>query len=76
MAVEMEIIQKSGAFYRYGERMLGQGKAATIETLKEDKALAKEVVAKIMAQNKDGRPAPIMVGGDKDADSDTKATTS
>jgi recombination protein RecA len=65
VAVEMDIIQKSGAFYRYGEKMLGQGKAATIETLKEDKALAKEIVAKIMAQNKDGRPAPIMVGGEE-----------
>jgi recombination protein RecA len=66
VAVEMEIISKSGAFYRYGERMLGQGKAATIDTLKEDKALSKEVVNKIMAQNKDGRPARIMVGGDEE----------
>lgn len=66
VAVEMDIIQKSGAFYRYGERMLGQGKAATIGTLKEDAALSKEIVNKIMAQNKDGRPAPIMVGGDEE----------
>lgn len=66
VAVEMEIIQKSGAFYRYGERMLGQGKVATIGTLKEDAALSKEIVNKIMAQNKDGRPAPIMVGGEEE----------
>lgn len=76
VAVEMEIIQKSGAFYRYGERMLGQGKAATIETLKEDKGLAKEIVTKIMAQNKDGRPAPLIVGGDKEEDADSKTATS
>ncbi|HUQ85291.1 MAG TPA: recombinase RecA [Candidatus Limnocylindrales bacterium] len=74
VAVEMEIIQKSGAFYRYGERMLGQGKAATIENLKEDKALAKEVVAKIMAQNKDGRPAPLVVGGDESDDTEVSAS--
>lgn len=66
VAVEMDIIQKSGAFYRYGERMLGQGKAATIDTLKEDAHLSKEIVAKIMAQNKDGRPAPLMVGGEEE----------
>jgi len=66
VAVEMGIIQKSGAFYRYGEKMLGQGKVASMETLKEDKALSKEIVNKIIAQNKDGRPAPIMVGGEEE----------
>lgn len=74
VAVEMEIIQKSGAFYRYGERMLGQGKAATIESLKEDKQLSKEIVNKIMAQNKDGRPAPIMVGGEEDKETNNLET--
>jgi recombination protein RecA len=76
VAVEMEIIQKSGAFYRYGERMLGQGKAATIETLKEDKGLSKEIVAKIMAQNKDGRPAPLMVGGEGDDEGEVDSPAS
>lgn len=65
VAVEMGIIQKSGAFYRYGEEMLGQGKAATMDKLKEDKSLEKKIVAEIMAQNKDGRPAPIVVGGEE-----------
>src|SRR5258708_30701385 len=31
VGVEMGIISKSGAFYRYGEEMLGQGKAASME---------------------------------------------
>ncbi len=72
VAVEMEIIQKSGAFYRYGERMLGQGKVATIETLKEDAHLSKEIVTKIMAQNKDGRPAPLVVGGEEAEETEIK----
>ncbi len=76
VAVEMEIIQKSGAFYRYGERMLGQGKVATIETLKEDAHLSKEIVSKIMAQNKDGRPAPLVVGGDEDDETGPNAAIS
>ena len=68
VAVEMEIIQKSGAFYRYNDEMLGQGKVATMEKLKEDKALEKKIVSEIMSKNKDGRPAPIMVGGEEAED--------
>ena len=64
VAVEMEVIQKSGAFYRYNDEMLGQGKAATMEKLKENSALEKEIVAKIMAQNKNGR-APLVVGAEE-----------
>ena len=64
VGVEMGIISKSGAFYRYNEEMLGQGKVATMEKLKESPAMQKEIVAKIMAQNKDGR-APLVVGGDE-----------
>jgi recombination protein RecA len=65
VAVEMEIIQKSGAFYRYNDEMLGQGKVATMEKLREDKSLEKKIVAEIMNKNKDGRPAPIVVGGEE-----------
>ena len=35
VGVDMGIIQKSGAFFRYGEIMLGQGKQAAILYLKE-----------------------------------------
>ena len=64
VAVEMNVINKAGAFYRYNEQMLGQGKLATMEALKENPAMEKEIVAKIMAQNKDGR-APLVVGGEE-----------
>jgi len=69
VAVEMNIINKSGAFYRYNEEMLGQGKVATMEALKENPAMEKEIVAKIMAQNKDGR-APLVVGGEENEEGD------
>jgi len=74
VAVEMEIIQKSGAFYRYNDEMLGQGKAATMEKLKEDKSLEKKIVAEIMSKNKDGRPAPIVVGGEENEETDKQAS--
>lgn len=65
VGVEMGIINKSGAFYRYNDQMLGQGKVATMETLKEKPDMAKEIVTKIIAQNKDGR-APLVVGGEEE----------
>lgn len=74
VAVEMGIIQKSGAFYRYGEEMLGQGKVATMEKLKEDKSLEKKIVAEIMSKNKDGRPAPIVVGAEEDEETETSTS--
>jgi recombination protein RecA len=76
VGVEMNIISKSGAFYRYNDEMLGQGKAATIIKLKENLAMQKEIVARIMAENKDGR-APLIVGAedtDETGDNDTALT--
>lgn len=72
VGVEMEIINKSGAFYRYNDQMLGQGKAATAETLKEKPELAKEIVTKILAQNKDGR-APLVVGSEEEKEETTES---
>ena len=67
IAVEMGIITKSGAFYRYGEEMLGQGKMATLERLKEDQALCKKIVAEIMTKSKEG-DMPVAVGMEEDKD--------
>ncbi len=69
VAVEMNVINKAGAFYRYNDEMLGQGKVATMEALKENPTMEKEIVAKIMAQNKDGR-APLVVGGEDNDESE------
>lgn len=61
VGVEMGIISKAGAFYRYGEVMLGQGKAATMEKLKEEAGMQKKIVTEIMAKAKDGG-MPVAVG--------------
>lgn len=71
VGVEMEIINKSGAFYRYNDQMLGQGKAATMETLKEKPDMSKEIVAKILAKNKEGR-APLVVGSEEEKEETQK----
>lgn len=60
VGVELGILSKSGAFYRYGEQMLGQGRAATIETFKNDRDLEKKIVAEIMKQS--ATRVPMAVG--------------
>jgi len=67
VGVEMDVISKAGAFYRYNDQLMGQGKAASVGYLKENPEIAKEIVTKIMAQNKDGR-APLVVGSEGDED--------
>lgn len=67
VALEMGIISKSGAFYRHGEDMLGQGKLQAQERLKENPALSKKIVAEIMARSKDGG-TPVAVGVEEPED--------
>ena len=78
VGVELGIITKSGAFYRYGDDMLGQGKAATMDRLKEDKDLQKKIVDEIRAKNSDGARMPVAVGveNDEDEEIDTQISTS
>ncbi len=45
--VKLDIIDKSGAWFSYGAKKLGQGKENAKQTLKEDKALALEIEQKI-----------------------------
>jgi recombination protein RecA len=61
VGVEMGIVQKSGAFFRYGELMLGQGKQASMIFLKEKPEMAKKIVDEINAKSKTSS-APVEVG--------------
>lgn len=61
VGVEMNVIQKSGAFYKYGETMIGQGKQAAQMYLKENPDVAKKIVAEIMVKSKTGG-TPVAVG--------------
>jgi recombination protein RecA len=61
VGVEMNVIQKSGAFYRFGELMLGQGKEATKMFLKEKPDISKKIVDEILRKNKSGE-TPVEVG--------------
>jgi recombination protein RecA len=61
VGVEMNVISKSGAFYRFGDLMLGQGKEATKIFLKEKPDISKKIVDEIMEKNKAGA-TPVEVG--------------
>ena len=45
--VSLDIIQKSGAWYKYGDKQLGQGKEGSKETLNKDVDLLAEIKDKI-----------------------------
>ena len=47
MGAELEIINKSGAWYSYGDVRLGQGKEKVKDFLRENAELAKEIETKI-----------------------------
>ncbi len=63
VGVEMGVLSKSGAFFRYGELMIGQGKEASKMFLKEKPDIAKKIVSEIMDKSKTS--APVVVGGEE-----------
>lgn len=66
VGVEMGILQKSGAFYRFGELMIGQGKEASKMFLQEKPEVAQKVVDEIMKKNKTSG-TPVAVGVEEKA---------
>ncbi len=42
-AIEYKVVEKSGSWFKYGEKQLAQGRDSAIEALREDKKLAKEL---------------------------------
>ena len=50
LATDLDIIHKSGSWFSYGERKLGQGRDAVKELLENDPDFAREVEQRIMQQ--------------------------
>ena len=46
---KLDIVQKSGAWFNYGEIRLGQGRDNAKEYLRQNPELAEEIAAKVMA---------------------------
>jgi recombination protein RecA len=53
LAVKLDIVRKSGAWFYYGEDRLGQGRDNVKKLIATDEKLAKEIEDKVMAQMKE-----------------------
>lgn len=73
VGVEMNVIQKSGAFFKYGDDMLGQGKEASKMYLRENPSLANKIKDDIMKANKTGG-TPVEVGVEEDDEDEEQNT--
>jgi recombination protein RecA len=51
-ALQLDIVQKSGAWFRYGDQQLAQGKDATVLLLKEDSKLRDSIEKQVRAKMK------------------------
>ncbi len=73
VGIETGIITKSGAFLRYGETMLGQGRENAKQFLRENKDLADKIEKEVLVKSQNGKPM-IEVGVEED-DEDTEPIT-
>jgi recombination protein RecA len=65
MGLEQKLIARTGAWFRYGDLQLGQGKEKTRQYLKDNPQLAQELKAKILASG-----APVSTKSAASASSD------
>ena len=72
MAVDARIIEKSGAWFSYGELRLGQGRENVRDLLRQDPALLKEIADKVMAQ---ALPKPTAATAEDPGDRSTETPT-
>jgi recombination protein RecA len=57
MAVEMDIIKKSGTWFSYGEEKIGQGKDKARTFLEENAEILKEVEALVLQKIQSAKEA-------------------
>ncbi|OGD62513.1 recombinase RecA [Candidatus Beckwithbacteria bacterium RBG_13_42_9] len=66
VGVELGVIERSGAFFKFKDQILGQGREAAKMTLNESPKLAKEIEAEIWRVVKEGKEVPKEVGEQKE----------
>ncbi|HVZ12252.1 MAG TPA: recombinase RecA [Patescibacteria group bacterium] len=65
VGIETGAVSKAGAFLRYGDIMLGQGREAAKLYLKDNPDLAKKIVDQVLEKSKEGKPM-LEVGVEED----------
>ncbi len=58
LAIDMDIVKKSGSWFSYEGNKIGQGRDAVLAKLKEDQALCDEITAKVMEAINGGAQLP------------------
>ncbi|MFW6109863.1 MAG: recombinase RecA [Patescibacteria group bacterium] len=73
VGVEMEIVEKAGSWYSYGEEKLGQGRENVKKYLIENPELAEEIEEKIKEQAREkGIPIEMGVGPEEKSEEDVE----
>lgn len=62
VGTELGILQKSGAFYRYNDEILGQGKTAVIVALNDNRKLVEELEKQVRAAAANAKTLPRQLG--------------
>ncbi len=70
VGVELGVINKSGAFLKFKETMLGQGREAAREFLKENKKVASQIHEDIMKRVKDGGASEKVILGEEEKETE------
>ncbi|WP_041243692.1 recombinase RecA [Gloeobacter kilaueensis] len=70
LAVEMEIVDRKGAWYSYGSERLGQGRENVLALLEENTALAREIELKVREKIANGAVVSATVPAPEEADAD------
>ncbi len=73
VAIETGVVSKSGAFLRYGEEMLGQGREAAKQFLRENPDLTQKIMKEAARIAKEGKPM-MAVGIEEDDEDEDSAT--
>jgi recombination protein RecA len=69
VGIETGIVTKSGAFLRYGETMLGQGRENAKAYLKENPQLAETIKKQVLVKTQEGKPM-LEVGTEEEENSE------
>ncbi len=71
IGVELGVLTKAGAFIRWGETLLGQGRVAAVSYLKENPKESEKLektIRDMWAQKTGGKDQPMVVGEEEDED--------
>lgn len=74
VGVEFDVVERAGAWYSYGDEKLGQGRANSIQTLKENTKLKEKIEKDIKKKVAEEKEIPLSVGSDDESEENGEST--